>query len=200
MIWRLALALFPELQSLAKVILLCLFGLLLLAPTTVGMHSQSWSPWWFAGNASAPPGVVPPAAGLPPQGPLPVQTSSLMTTIQPWMGTRYLFGGCTLSGVDCSCFVQNVARVQGVSLPRTAQLQYDATERVAHPQVGDLVFFERTYDSRPDRISHVGFYIGDSWMISAIEPAVGRQSLNDPFWRSHLAGYGRVRWPPSNQA
>jgi cell wall-associated NlpC family hydrolase len=86
-----------------------------------------------------------------------------MAHIEPWLGTPYLFGGCTLRGVDCSCFTQHVARAMGVSLPRTAQLQYNATERTSSPQPGDLVFFERTYSSA-ERITHVGIVIGDGCM------------------------------------
>jgi len=36
-------------------------------------------------------------------------------------------------------------------------------------------------------------------MISAAEPAVGRQSLSSPFWASHFVGYGRVITQPGNQ-
>jgi cell wall-associated NlpC family hydrolase len=39
---------------------------------------------------------------------------------QHWLGVPYVFGGCSKSGVDCSCFVQLVYRALGVSLPRVA--------------------------------------------------------------------------------
>ena len=139
-----------------------------------------------------------PGAGAP-EGPLPADNSALMRAIQPWLGVPYLFGGCTRAGVDCSCFTQLVARDLGYRLPRTAQQQFDATERVSAPVAGDLVFFERTY-SAAERITHVGWYVGDGMMISASEPAVGRQSLSSPFWRSRLVGYGRMRQPSPNQA
>ncbi len=145
--------------------------------------------------AVLPPGVVPVEAVAPPQGPMPSgdASSMLMQTIQPWYGTPYVFGGNTRAGVDCSGFVLATARsVFGVNLPRTAQGQYDATERVTEPRAGDLVFFTRTYQS-PDWITHVGWYIGSGWMVSAIEPTLGRQSLSTPYWSSHLVGYGRLR-------
>lgn len=168
---------------------LVVFCVFFLAPA-IGLHSQAWSAWWFAGANLSPPGVVPVSA--PPQGPLPADDSALLRAIQPWLGVGYLFGGCSHSGVDCSCFVQLVYRSLGVALPRTAQAQYDATQRVSQPMPGDLVFFEHTYSS-PDRVTHVGIVVGDGLMISAAEPAVGRQSLASPFWVAHFAGFGRVR-------
>ena len=125
-------------------------GVLFIAPV-IGLQSQMWARWWFAGSTLNAPGVVPIVA--PPQGPLLGDSSDLMRVIQPWMGVGYLFGGCTLRGVDCSCFTQITAHDIGYSLPRTAQAQYNATARVSQPEFGDLVFFQATYSS-PDRITH----------------------------------------------
>jgi len=163
----------------------------LMAAPLIGMMASPWSPWWFMGATASPPGVVPLVAVESPAGPLPREDSDLMRAIQPWIGTPYLFGGNTLRGVDCSAFTQAVERALGRSLPRTAQTQYDSVTLVTNPQPGDLVFFRQTYAS-PDFITHVGFYVAPGIMISAAEPAVGRQSLSSPFWTSHFAGYGRV--------
>ena len=172
-----------------------LLGILLVAlmfvSEIVALHSQPWSSWWFAGATASLPGVVPTLAVESPAGPLPREDSDLMRAIQPWIGTPYLFGGITRTGVDCSAFTQTVERVLGHSLPRTAQTQYDSVALVTNPQPGDLVFFRQTYAS-PDFITHVGFYVAPGIMISAAEPAVGRQSLSSPFWIAHFAGYGRV--------
>ncbi len=170
---------------------LVVFGVLFVA-LPVGLHSQAWSRWWFAGSTLQPTGVVPVPAQAAPQGPLLSDTSDLMRAIQPWMGTPYLLGGVTLRGVDCSAFVQAVFRTLGYSLPRTAQTQYDAVQLVGQPEVGDLVFFQRTYSSS-DRITHVGILVAPGVMVSAIEPTLGRQSLASPFWVAHYAGAGRVR-------
>lgn len=169
------------------------FCVFFMAPV-IGIHSQAWSAWWFAGSTLQPAGVVPVVA--PPQGPLLSDNSALMAAIQPYLArpTPYVFGGCSLTGIDCSCFVQLVLRSLGMSVPRTAQAQYDATDRVSTSdlQVGDLLFYQRTYAS-PDRITHVAFYVGGGMQISAIEPFVGRQSIAAPFWLAHFAGAGRVR-------
>ncbi len=76
------------------------------------------------------------------------------------IGTPYVWGGETPGvGFDCSGLVQAAYAVAGVSLPRVAQDQYDATPKLAPGAVlvpGDLVFF----GGGPDSIDHVGLYVG----------------------------------------
>jgi cell wall-associated NlpC family hydrolase len=82
------------------------------------------------------------------------------------VGTPYLWGGETTSGFDCSGLVQFSYARAGVSLPRTAQLQYDATRPVipaADLQPGDLVFF----GGGPHAVHHVGIALGDGRMVDA---------------------------------
>lgn len=124
----------------------------------------------------------------------PDEGERLMAAITPWMNVRYQLGGCTGTGIDCSCFTQLVFQKLGVSIPRTAQMQWDATTRVSQPEVGDLVFFHSTY-ATSDYITHVGIYMGGETMISAATPAVGRQSILSQYWQQHLAGFGRIRRP-----
>lgn len=176
-----------------------LIVLLVMSPV-IGLLVQPWAPWWMQqhGNTPAaqvqvgPIGTVPPPnAIVAPEGPSLGEQSPLLQALRPWMGVRYLFGGNTTAGVDCSGLIVQVLRQLGISMPwRTAQTQFDHTARIVSPAFGDLVFFRNTYVSS-DTITHVGFYVGDGWMISAAEPAVGRQQLSNPYWVSHLAGYGR---------
>jgi cell wall-associated NlpC family hydrolase len=107
-----------------------------------------------AAEAPAPPGIAsaPAAAatldrtGTPPAAP---STSAVAVDVaQRYLGVPYVFGGSNpATGLDCSGLVQLVFRQLGRSLPRTAQLQFNATERVSQAQLqpGDLVFFARTY-------------------------------------------------------
>src|SRR5215471_5428841 len=53
--------------------------------------------------------------------------SELLAQARSWLGTRYVFGGCSASGIDCSCFVQTIFRSVGIGLPRTSQQQYNST-------------------------------------------------------------------------
>lgn len=97
---------------------------------------------------------------------------------------------------DCSSMVQWAYGKVGVKLPRTAQQQYDATQRIDKSQLqpGDLVFFTKTYNAgRP--VTHVGIYIGNGMMINSTG-SQGRgtviQSIDTPYWRSHYYGAGRI--------
>lgn len=89
----------------------------------------------------------------------------------------YTFGGGgqngpsgTPAGFDCSSFMQYIF-YQGanITLPRTAQDQYNATVGAGHSvetnniQAGDLLF----YGSDPGNIQHVAMYVGDGNIIEA---------------------------------
>jgi cell wall-associated NlpC family hydrolase len=146
---------------------------------------------------AAVPGVTRPA---PQQTPIAFPpTSSGGTTVEVarrYLGVPYVFGGSNpATGLDCSGLVQLVFRQVGIALPRTAQLQYEATLRVAQDQLqpGDLVFFARTYTDPHDWITHVGIYIGGGLQINA--PTTGQvvsiQPVFSGFWGAHFAGGGR---------
>ena len=61
------------------------------------------------------------------------------------VGTPYIWGGETPGvGFDCSGLVQAAYAAAGITLPRTAQAQYDATTKLGAGdpvEPGDLVFF-----------------------------------------------------------
>lgn len=125
-------------------------------------------------------------------------SGGILKEAETWKGTPYVFGGTSRRGVDCSAFVQNVMRSNGINLPRTAAAQYDACastggQRVGRGslQPGDVVFFANTY--KPG-ISHVGIYKGSDSFIQA--PGTGKQvsdgSLSSGFYSSHYAG--ACRW------
>jgi cell wall-associated NlpC family hydrolase len=140
---------------------------------------------------------APPAAASGSGLPSPVGVPAV-DVAQHYLGVPYVFGGTNPAiGLDCSGLVQLVFRQLGIPLPRTAQMQYDATIRIARAdlQLGDLVFFARTYDAPNDWITHVGIYIGDGLQINA--PTEGQRVSIQPvfsgFWGEHFAGGGRVR-------
>ena len=59
-------------------------------------------------------------------------------------------------------------------------------------QIGDLVFFERTYNTTA-AASHVGFYIGDGQFIHASSNGgVMYSDLNSNYYSSHYYGARRL--------
>lgn len=138
-------------------------------------------------------------AGRPPgDGPTPDPPSrEVIARARSQAGRPYVWGGASpTTSFDCSGLVLWAYQQAGVTLPRTAQQQFDATARLSPGQLqpGDLVFFARTYLST-DRITHVGLYLGNGLMLNA--PTEGDVIREMPvfsgFWGAHYAGAGRVR-------
>ena len=106
-----------------------------------------------------------------------------------FLGVPYVFGGTTSSGFDCSGYVQHVFAMLGISLPRTADAQYDAGHRiVGSMRPGDLVFFQTyTYGA-----SHVGIYLGNGKFVHASSShGVMISSLSDSYWHARFIGAKR---------
>jgi cell wall-associated NlpC family hydrolase len=185
---------------LTIVAVICVMPLVALTTMPVVLVEFPWAViTGFSGSvAVAPPSAV--NAPQPPPAPLPLPpgapASGVIAEAQTWLGVPYLFGGCSRSGVDCSCFVELVYAALGISLPRTTQVQWNATARVdqADLQPGDLVFFAHTYQSG-DPITHVGIYLGSGMQINAPDTGqvVSIQPVFTGFWGAHFAGGGRPR-------
>lgn len=93
-------------------------------------------------------------------------SSRLQEIVQPLLKTRYILGGTTPDGFDCSGFTSYVYQQLGIALPRTSEEQFGVGQAVSLDQAvpGDLLF----YDSlRRGRVSHVGMYIGNGMMVHA---------------------------------
>ncbi len=83
------------------------------------------------------------------------------------LGLRYLWGGLTPLGLDCSGLVHHTWRRLGLIVPRDAYAQAEASGPVPLGQVqsGDLYFF-----AHPDRrIHHVGIVVSRGRMLHASE-------------------------------
>lgn len=120
-------------------------------------------------------------------------TSDVISYAKQFIGTPYVYGGSTPSGFDCSGFTQYVMRACGYSIYRTATDQLENGYAVSYSdlQPGDLVFFERTYNTDAPA-SHVGIYVGGGEFIHAGGSYVKISSLSSDYYASRYVGARRI--------
>lgn len=120
--------------------------------------------------------------------------SSITRTACSYRGARYVRGGTSASGFDCSGFVKFLYAKHGVKLPHSSRAQYGCGKAVSKSalQPGDIVFFGGTYRRG---ISHVGLYLGAGKFIHASTERGGVRvdELNSAYYRRKYAGARRVR-------
>jgi cell wall-associated NlpC family hydrolase len=97
-------------------------------------------------------------------------------------GIPYVYGGTTTAGFDCSGFTQYIFARVGISLPRTAEAQRQATTRVSIPVPGDLVFFGAP-------AHHMGIYAGNGMMWDS--PRTGSATSKRAIYSTSVT-YGRA--------
>ena len=109
-----------------------------------------------------------------------------------WLGTRYVYGGSSRKGTDCSGFTMAVFREFGYSLAHGASEQKAACTPVSAEErdIGDLVFFSFYGDGR---VAHVGIYIGGGQFIHASSSrGVIISSLSESYYARNYLGAGRL--------
>lgn len=120
--------------------------------------------------------------------------SLLQDCMDEYEGVPYLYGGNGKYGIDCSALTQKLMKSIGITLPRTAQSQYNAVPHVTdrEARAGDLVFFHGT-SNKGTYITHVGLYVGKGRMFhaSAGEGRCCYTSIETEYYKQHLAGFGR---------
>lgn len=109
---------------------------------------------------------------------------AIMNEAYRYMGVRYVWGGNTFKGIDCSGFVKNVFARSGYSLPRTSseQLTWGLPVPRGELAAGDRLYFGRSKDGRG--VTHTGIYIGDGYFIhsSSSQGGVAISNLNNATW------------------
>ena len=115
--------------------------------------------------------------------------SNLVESAKEFLGVPYVYGGNGKNGIDCSGLTQQAYADNGISIPRVAQDQYNASTKIEREdlQPGDLIFMSNTNST--DNITHVVMYAGDNKIIEAPRTGlnVRMTSLNG---RSNIVGYG----------
>lgn len=89
------------------------------------------------------------------------------------LGVKYVYGGTTKEGFDCSGFTSYVFEQFDIKLSRSSKDQSKDGEQIkkADLRPGDLVFFE----TGGAGISHVGIYLGDDEFVHAATSFKGKQ-------------------------
>lgn len=103
-----------------------------------------------------------------------IDKQKLLEDAKYFKGGKYVWGGTTPEGFDCSGYVQYLYKKHNINLPRTAWAQSQKGEMIdmAHLQKGDLLFF-LTDKKRGIPVTHVGIYIGDGNFIHAASKKQG---------------------------
>ncbi len=102
-----------------------------------------------------------------PQPPSQSKVDQVISYARSKIGSPYVWGGNGPWGYDCSGITYMAYQQVGISIPRTAEAQYNVGRRVAigNALPGDLVFWARN-----GYIYHVALYSGPNTIISAHQP------------------------------
>lgn len=119
------------------------------------------------------------------------KASAIISTAKKYIGVKYVWGGTTPSGFDCSGYTQYVFAQQGISLPRVSRDQYSVGSSVSFENLkaGDLVFFSLDEDKV---IDHVGIFIGNGQFINASSSKGVTIYTLGSYWKSYYIGAKRV--------
>ena len=96
---------------------------------------------------------------------LSAQRANIVNTAKTGLGGAYIWGGKTFKAWDCSGFVSWVYAQHGIKLTAYTYSMVGELKPTSNPQPGDIVF--------QNGYSHVGIYLGDGKMISALNPSEG---------------------------
>ena len=150
------------------------------APTTYNSL-----PTYSNGSSAMPSGTDP--GDIYPRSNTPYFTGNpqqLLDDAYRYLGVRYVWGGNTFNGIDCSGFVKNVFGSQGLKLPRLGsdQMAYGVPVPKDQLQPGDRLYFGR----RKERVgvTHTGLYIGNGYFIhaSSSRKGVAISQLSEPMF------------------
>ncbi|WP_296144519.1 C40 family peptidase [uncultured Flavobacterium sp.] len=126
-----------------------------------------------------------------------ILNEKLYNFIKSWEGTKYVYGGETRTGIDCSALMQYLySYVYDKDLPRTAvEMSLDSRIELFKPhgklREGDLVFFRITEEKI---ISHVGIYLKNNKFFAANQyGGVEIVSLKKGYWKKNFMAAGRFK-------
>jgi cell wall-associated NlpC family hydrolase len=118
---------------------------------------------------------------------------TIVANAMKYVGYRYVFGGTSPAGFDCSGFVYYIHNHSGAPVGRGMWQQFNGGAKIpiSALQPGDTVFFANTYMAG---LSHDGIYIGGGQFVHASDERTGVtvSSLYTSYWQGHYAGATRL--------
>ncbi|MEK5450695.1 C40 family peptidase [Paenibacillus sp. FSL R7-0331] len=117
--------------------------------------------------------------------------SKMDKVIDKAIGTKYVSGGVSTNGFDCSGFTMYVFDKIGINLPHQSGSQYQMGTAISRDNLreGDLVFFNTSGRG----VSHVGIYVGDGKFAHASSSkGVTISSLSDNYYVNRYVGAKRI--------
>lgn len=98
---------------------------------------------------------------------------NIIKTAKDFLGTSYLWGGTSVSGMDCSGFVSLVWRLNGVILSRDADQQLAQARKMDFEDVeeipaGLLLGFGKKGENGRHKIEHIGISLGGGDFIHSL--------------------------------
>jgi peptidoglycan endopeptidase LytE len=119
--------------------------------------------------------------------------ANIVLNAMKYVGYRYVFGGTSPAGFDCSGFVYYIHNSSGAPVGRGMWQQYNGGAHIplSALQPGDTVFFANTY---MPGLSHDGIYIGNGQFVHASDERTGVtiSSMNSSYWAGHYVGATRL--------
>ena len=120
-------------------------------------------------------------------------SNNVVQVAESYAGSRYVSGGSSPSGFDCSGFTQYVYGKCGVTLSRTSYTQATQGTAVSKSELqpGDLLLFHYYGSSS---IGHVGIYVGNGKFIHAANSNRGvvYDSIESGYYADNYAGARRL--------
>ena len=132
---------------------------------------------------------------IPPEALADEQFAAIIAEAEKYLGYPYVWGGSSpATSFDCSGFVSYVYNNCGLHwsfgrLGAEGLRRMSAYVSPANAKPGDLIFFEKTYDT--SGASHVGIYVGNNMMLHCGDP-IQYTSIDTSYWRSHFLQFGRL--------
>ncbi len=204
-------------QKFLTAILVCLIGGTLLsgaaekvvpgkkAASTVSVREASQGELSYAAISRTNPFEIVPAAGMEVIEDVEGDDNAEMLAdmiayAKKFIGTRYVRGGKSPKGFDCSGFTSYVFRQFGFSLNASSSAQYGQGEKIERDEIsaGDLLFFTGR-NSRSGRVGHVGIAIGNNpetgevtFIHAAISGGIRIDRISAPYYSARYIGARRV--------